>query len=94
MPDPCTRNELVSLREHFERLLQEHEKRDDLQHESDEKARAVLERQAEHWRQNANEWRAAMDDRERNFLPRSLGYVLALVSIVSLVIGIWGQVGK
>ena len=32
-----------------------------------EKAVAVAERNAEEWRKGANEWRASMTDRERNF---------------------------
>jgi len=37
---------------------------------SAEKAVAVAEANAEKWRMNANEWRGAMDDREKNLMPR------------------------
>lgn len=36
---------------------------------SAEKATDKYEREVERWRANSNEWRAAMDDRERTFLP-------------------------
>jgi len=36
-----------------------------------EKAVAVAETNAEKWRQSANEWRGAMNDRERNLMPRT-----------------------
>ncbi len=36
-----------------------------------EKAVAVAESNAEKWRASANEWRGAMNDRERSLMPRS-----------------------
>lgn len=51
-----------------------------------EKAVMVSERNAEKWRDNANEWREAMTDRERNFLPRSIGYIIAALTCISLFI--------
>lgn len=38
---------------------------------SAKEAVAVAESNAEKWRDNANEWRGAMTDRERDFLRRS-----------------------
>lgn len=45
----------------------------------------------ERWRLNANEWRAAMTDRERDFLPRNLGYVIALMSFIALIVQFIGK---
>ncbi|MDO8703307.1 MAG: hypothetical protein Q7J84_00025 [Sulfuricaulis sp.] len=53
-----------------------------------EKAVMVAERNAEKWRDNANEWRQAMTDRERNFLPRNIGYIIGALTALTLVMGI------
>jgi hypothetical protein len=39
-------------------------------------ASKVLETTAKEWRESSNEWRGAMTDRERNYLPRSEAAVL------------------
>ena len=54
-----------------------------------DKATVVAEINDEKWRKNANEWRGAMDDRERNFLSKSMGYVLMAVSIVAGLLAIF-----
>lgn len=51
-----------------------------------EKAVAVAEVNAEKWRQNANEWRGAMTDRDRNFLSKSIGYIIGALTIATLAI--------
>ena len=48
--------------------------------------RRVYEIHAEAWRAQANEWRAAMTDRERTFLPRSIGFILGALSVISLIL--------
>ena len=53
------------------------------------KATSVAETTDDKWRANANEWRQAMDDREKNFLSRSMGYVLMAVSIVAGLLAIF-----
>lgn len=53
-----------------------------------EKAVSVAEANAEKWRINANEWRGAMDDRERNFLSRGMGYVIGAVSVIAMLVNI------
>jgi hypothetical protein len=69
-------------KEFYLRLLEEQDKRHDgdvkaikesvaLALNSQEKAVTVAEANAEKWRQSANEWRGSMNDRERNFMPRS-----------------------
>ena len=54
-----------------------------------EKAVAVAETNAEKWRANANEWRKAMDDREREFLSKGMGYVVGAVAIVSGLLSVY-----
>jgi hypothetical protein len=39
---------------------------------ANQEALAITAESAEKWRQNSNEWRGAMDDRERNLMPRQL----------------------
>ncbi len=53
-----------------------------------EKAIGIAEANAEKWRTNANEWRAAMNDRERNFLSKGMGYVVGALSAIALVLTI------
>ena len=93
MSDP-RHSEIVSLRDHLERLLAEHEKRETLRADAMQRALTIQERTTEQWRANANEWRSAMDDRERNFLSRGMGLVIGLLSIVSLVFTIWSALHK
>jgi len=52
------------------------------------KAVEVAEQNAEKWRMNANEWRAAMTDRERNFLSKGMGYVVGALSAIALILTI------
>lgn len=61
----------VSLKEHFEKLLLEKDKAINIALASAKEAVLVAETNSEKWRANANEWRGAMTDRERNFLTNS-----------------------
>jgi hypothetical protein len=55
---------------------------------SAEKAVDKAEASSEKWRANANEWRSAMGDRERNFLTRKEFYsiIVTAVAVVSLIL--------
>lgn len=53
-----------------------------------DKALKLASDHQEAWRHAANEWRQAMTDRERDFLPRNLGYVIAALSLVGAFISI------
>lgn len=57
-----------------------------------EKAVLVAEGNAEKWRMNANEWRAAMDDRERNFLSKGMGYVIGALSTIAVLLTIMEKI--
>jgi hypothetical protein len=48
-----------------------------------EKAVEVAQRNAEKWRDSANEWRAAMTDKDRNFVTKNAlwGYFVAILSL-------------
>lgn len=49
---------------------------------------AVAEANSEKWRANANEWRNAMDDRERDFLSKGMGYVVGALSSIALLVAL------
>jgi hypothetical protein len=53
-------------------------------------ATLLAEANAERWRMSANEWRGAMNDRERNFQPgRSCGgYLVGAVSLAGAIV-VW-----
>lgn len=60
-----------TLKEHFEAVLAEKDKAINIALASAKEAVSVAEANAEKWRANANEWRGAMTDRERNFVQKS-----------------------
>lgn len=51
-------------------------------------AGALAERNAEKWRDNANEWRQAMSDKDRNFVTKTAlwGYLIGVAGFVIMVI--------
>jgi hypothetical protein len=72
---------LRAFKDYVERLLHEADRRYEERFQGQEKAVSAAlaaaaeatskaETNAERWRNNANEWRAAMTDRERNFMSR------------------------
>jgi hypothetical protein len=74
--------ETVSLKEYFEAILRERDKKFDADIASAKEAvtvalssakevTSVAERNAEKWRDSANEWRAAMNDKDANFMLKS-----------------------
>lgn len=52
------------------RLIEETDKRYDMRFKNAEKAVEIAETNSERWRSNANEWRGAMDDRERKYVGK------------------------
>ena len=63
--------EIVSLKEYFEKILVEKDKAINIALAAAKEAVQIAEANAEKWRSNANEWRGAMTDREKTFMPRS-----------------------
>jgi L-lactate utilization protein LutC len=70
-------------------LMNERDKRYEQNRASVDRALDLAQRENEKWRANANEWRQAMDDRERKFLTREIGLIFMLVSIAALALSIW-----
>lgn len=63
--------EPVSLKEHIEKMLAEKDKAINIALAAAKEAVQVAETNSEKWRSNANEWRGAMSDREKNFMPKT-----------------------
>lgn len=57
---------------------------------SSEKAVDKAEVSAERWRNNANEWRGAMSDRERDFLTRKEFYTMlaTAISVIGVILAL------
>lgn len=62
---------METLKEHFEKILAEKDKAINIALAAAKEAVGVAEKNAEKWRDQANEWRGAMTDREKNFMPRA-----------------------
>lgn len=77
-----------SLRE----LMKEQEKRYEDRFTAQEQAVKVAENSAEKWRDQANEWRASMLDRERAFFSKGMGYVVGALSILALLLTIMDKI--
>lgn len=75
---------IETLKEHFEKVLAERDKAITSALQAAEKAVAVAEANAEKWRNQANEWRGAMTDREKNFITRREVWI-AIVAIIGFV---------
>jgi len=62
---------IETLKEHFEKILAEKDKAINIALAAAKEAVGVAEKNAEKWRDAANEWRGAMTDREQTFMARS-----------------------
>lgn len=83
----------VPLRDYIEKQLKlinekadERDRRYDERFEAQETALAKAEQANMHWKQEAQDWRDRADERERNFMPKSMGAVLAALTIILLII--------
>lgn len=95
----------VTLKEHFEKILAEKDKAITNALAAAKEAVTVAETNAEKWRDNANEWRGAMTDREKTFATKvdvenlkewiniSKGKSMGLSQGWSIVISIAGIIG-
>lgn len=72
-------------------LMDERNERYMQRFEAHEAAVKLAEAISEKWRDSANEWRQAMIDREREFLPRNLGYIYLVISLVALVLTLFDK---
>lgn len=75
----------ISLKEYFERILEEKDKAINAALAAAKEAVGISQKNADTWREGANEWRGAMQDRERNFLSRKEFY--AIVGTAVSVLG-------
>jgi hypothetical protein len=97
----------VSLRDHMTALIDERGRQYDQRFQAQEKAVVaalaaakeavtVAEVNAEKWRESANEWRGAMNDRERQFPTRKelWSYLLGAVFFVSTCFAVFAYLAK
>ena len=77
----------ISLKEYFERILVEKDKAISAALASAKEAVSIAENNAEKWRNQANEWRGAMSDREKNFVTRREVW-LAVIALVGFILSI------
>jgi hypothetical protein len=71
----------ITLKEHFEAILSERDKAISAALASQEKAATINKDEVQRWRDNANEWRGAMNDRERDFLTRREFYIMIATAV-------------
>lgn len=83
----ATNENTVPLKEYFEKILAEKDKALNAALASAKEAVTIAETNAEKWRNQANEWRGAMSDREKNFVTRREVW-LAVVAIAGFVLAI------
>lgn len=94
--------ETITLKEHFEKILVEKDRYwTGILAEKDKALNAALstakeavgvaENNAEKWRSNANEWRGAMSDREKNFITRKelWGWIIAVIGVVTTIVAVF-----
>jgi hypothetical protein len=62
---------IVSLKEYFDRVMLEKDKALQAALASAKEAVTIAEANSEKWRANANEWRAAMSDRDKLYMLKS-----------------------
>ena len=62
---------IETLKEHFEKILEEKDKAINIALAAAKEAVGVAEKNAEKWRDSANEWRGAMNDREKMFMGKA-----------------------
>lgn len=80
--------ETVSLKEYFERILAEKDKAITAALAAAKEAVGVAEKNAEKWRDQANEWRGAMTDREKKFITRGEVWI-AVTFIAGILLSIY-----
>lgn len=85
-------SETVPLKEYFEKILEEKDKAINIALAAAKEAVQVAEANAEKWRNQSNEWRGAMNDREKKFITRGEVWIaaVAVTGIVIAVIKLFG----
>lgn len=76
-----------TLKEHLDELRQADQRAVNAALAAAKEAVAIAETNAERWRASANEWRGAMNDRERNFISRQevRGYLIAAIALIGSI---------
>lgn len=75
-------------------LMNERDKRYEQNRIAVEKALELADVNTEKWRASANEWREAMNDRERKFVTKEIGVIVALLSMIGFALAVWEALHK
>ena len=98
--NPCEvkiSNDLAALQAEFkayDAVMQERDQRYKDKFDAQEKAVQVAQENTKAWQANSNEWRKAMDDRERNFMSKAMGYVIGGLSTLTLVMALFDRLAR
>ena len=85
--------ETVSLKEYFEKILVEKDRALNAALAAAKEAVQIAETNAEKWRNQANEWRGAMNDREKKFITRGELWA-AVIALAGLTIAVLSLIKK
>jgi hypothetical protein len=84
---------IETLKEHFEKLREADNEATKIALAAAKEAVQIAENNAEKWRQSANEWRGAMNDKDKNFITRREIWI-AMVAIAGIVVALMGYFKK
>jgi hypothetical protein len=86
----------VDLKEYIDKISEADKKAVNVALIASEKAVDKAEANTRDWQKTANEWRGAMNDRERDFLTRKEFYtmIVTAVTVITLVIAFFKLVVK
>ena len=79
--------------EAVEKMLHERDLRYSERFAAQEKAERLFLSSLESWKAHTNEWRGAMEDRERRFLSKSMGAVIGAATIALLLVQLITSLG-
>jgi hypothetical protein len=68
----------------LEKLLAERDRRYQERFIAQEKAERIFMASLDAWKSHTNEWRGAMEDRERRFLSKAMGGVIGALTIAAI----------
>jgi hypothetical protein len=72
----------------LEKMLAERDLRYTERFMAQEKAERLFMASLDSWKAHTNEWRGAMEDRERRFLSKAMGSVIGALTIAALAISV------
>ena len=89
MADPCERRDSKWVERLVLSLMDANDRRYEQRFMAQERALDIERLNNQHWKAEADSWRKRADERERTFLSRGAGYVIAAVAVATLVLQAW-----